>query len=202
MRKSKKEQLYKAAFKLFLTKQFEGASLSDIEKESGLTRGAIFYYAKDKKDLFHEVIQHFVIDCQNITKKIPVSNIVSVREYIDLYVTGVRLTMEGLYELLSGLTRDNASRAYVSFVLEGSTHFQDVNSWYRHNINNDISKWVSILHKSIENGEIRPQIDVLSCAKQFVGLYYGLTLIDSFSEGLNTNQLAEQMESFYDLIKK
>jgi AcrR family transcriptional regulator len=42
MRKSNKEVLYRAAFKLFLSKQFDGVSLSDIEDESGLTRGAIF----------------------------------------------------------------------------------------------------------------------------------------------------------------
>ena len=202
MRKSNKELLYIAAFKLFLTKQFEGVSLSDIESESGLTRGAIFYHAKDKKDLFHEVVKYFVIDKQDVIKKIPVSDVSSVHEYITMYIRGIRTTMDQLYKLLPGLTRDNASRAYVSTVLEASTYFPDINMWYKHNINNDISKWVSILQKGVEDGEIRAQIDILSCAKQFVCLYYGLTLIDSFSEGLNTKQLTEQMENLYELIKK
>ncbi|WP_423808860.1 TetR/AcrR family transcriptional regulator [Prevotella histicola] len=42
MQRSHKDHLYKAAFKLFLTKGFEGVAISDIEKESGMTRGAVF----------------------------------------------------------------------------------------------------------------------------------------------------------------
>lgn len=201
MRKSNKEVLYKAAFRLFLVKQFEGVSLSDIEKESGLTRGAIFYYANDKKDLFHDIIKHYVIDRQNISTKVNSSGYTSVRDYIDLYIKGVRDTMDNLYELLPDMTRDNASRAYVSTILEASTFFPDVNIWYRHNVNNDISMWVSVLHKGVENGEIREDIDLLNSAKQFVCIYYGLTLINSFSDGLNTNQLLEQMLNLYDFIK-
>ena len=41
-REGRKELLFKAAFKLFVTKQFDGVSISDIEKETGLTRGAVF----------------------------------------------------------------------------------------------------------------------------------------------------------------
>lgn len=201
MRKSNKEVLYKAAFRLFLVKQFEGVSLSDIEKESGLTRGAIFYYANDKKDLFHDIIKHYVIDRQNISTKVNSSGYTSVRDYIDLYIKGVRDTMDNLYELLPDMTRDNASRAYVSTILEASTFFPDVNIWYRHNVNNDISMWVSVLHKGVENGEIREDIDLLNSAKQFVCIYYGLTLMNSFSDGLNTNQLLEQMLNLYDFIK-
>lgn len=201
MRKSNKEVLYKAAFRLFLVKQFEGVSLSDIEKESGLTRGAIFYYANDKKDLFHDIIKHYVIDRQNISTKVNSSGYTSVRDYIDLYIKGVRDTMDNLYELLPDMTRDNASRAYVSTILEASTFFPDVNIWYRHNVNNDISMWVSVLHKGVENGEIREDIDLLNSAKQFVCIYYGLTLMNSFSDGLNTNQLLEQMLNLYDFLK-
>lgn len=69
MRKGKKETLYRAAFKLFITKQFEGVSLSDIETESGLTKGAVYYYASSKKELFRNVIEYYVIEKQNIEKK-------------------------------------------------------------------------------------------------------------------------------------
>lgn len=61
--------------------------------------------------------------------------------------------------------------------------------------------WVSVLHKGVENGEIREDIDFLNSAKQFVCIYYGLTLMNSFSDGLNTNQLLEQMLNLYDFIK-
>ena len=58
MRKSNKERLFKAAFKLFLTKHFNGVSISDVEEVSGLTRGAVFYYAKTKLDLYKQVVEY------------------------------------------------------------------------------------------------------------------------------------------------
>ena len=104
--------------------------------------------------MFHDIIKHFVIDRQNISSKVSSSEISSVREYIKKYIKGIETTMDGLYEMLSDLTRDNASRSYVSTVLEASTFFPDVNIWYRHNINNnnDISMWVAILHKGVDSG--------------------------------------------------
>ena len=66
---NRKEHLYRAAFKLFLMKQFDAVSISDIEKESGMTRGAITYYGGDKKGLFYDVVKQFIVDTQNIENK-------------------------------------------------------------------------------------------------------------------------------------
>lgn len=70
MRKSNKEHLYKAAFRVFLSKRFERVTISDIEKESGMTRGAVFYYAKTKLDLFKQVVEEYVVDYQNFKYKV------------------------------------------------------------------------------------------------------------------------------------
>lgn len=35
---NRREQLYKAAFRLFLTRQYDSVSISDIEKEANMTR--------------------------------------------------------------------------------------------------------------------------------------------------------------------
>lgn len=59
------------AFKLFLMKRYEGVSISDIEKESGMTRRAIAYYGKDKLGLFYDVIRHYLTDAQNPEFKMP-----------------------------------------------------------------------------------------------------------------------------------
>ena len=96
MRKSNKEKLYRAAFRLFVTKQFDGVSISDIEKECGMTRGAVFYYAKTKLDLFKQVIEYYIIDTQNVDNKVKFDYGCSLRDYIDRYVGGVEKTMEEL----------------------------------------------------------------------------------------------------------
>jgi hypothetical protein len=51
-------------------------------------------------------------------------------------------------------------------------------------------------------GEVRDDIDVLNVARQFVFIFYGLSLGEAFMQGLNTQQLREQMLLLYNLIKK
>jgi len=53
---NRKQHLYEVAFKLFLMNRYEAVSISDIETASGMTRGAISYYGKDKLGLYYNVV--------------------------------------------------------------------------------------------------------------------------------------------------
>lgn len=202
MRKSNKEKLYRAAFRLFATKQFDGVSISDIEKECGMTRGTVFYYAKTKLDLFKQVIEYYIIDTQNVDNKVKFDYGCSLRDYIDRYVGGVEKTMEELVILIDPDSRDNASRAYISTLLQVCSMFPDIKHRYLINVNNDIARWATIINASVSRDEIKDDIDVLSVARQFVSAFYGLSIIDSMSNGLNVSQLREHMYTLYNLIKK
>lgn len=202
MRKSNKEKLYRAAFRLFATKQFDGVSISDIEKECGMTRGTVFYYAKTKLDLFKQVIEYYIIDTQNVDNKVKFDYGCSLRDYIDRYVGGVEKAMEELVNLIDPDSRDNASRAYVSTLLQVCSMFPDIKHRYLINVNNDIARWATIINASVSRNEIKDDIDVLSVARQFVSAFYGLSIIDSMSNGLNVSQLREHMYTLYNLIKK
>lgn len=202
MRKSNKEKLYRAAFRLFVTKQFDGVSISDIEKECGMTRGTVFYYAKTKLDLFKQVIEYYIIDTQNVDNKVKFDYGCSLRDYIDRYVGGVEKTMKELVNLIDPDSRDNASRAYISTLLQVCSMFPDIKHRYLINVNNDIARWATIINASVSRNEIKDDIDVLSVARQFVSAFYGLSIIDSMSNGLNVSQLREHMYTLYNLIKK
>lgn len=202
MRKSNKEKLYRAAFRLFVTKQFDGVSISDIEKECGMTRGTVFYYAKTKLDLFKQVIEYYIIDTQNVDNKVKYDYGCSLRDYIDRYVGGVEKTMEELVNLIDPDSRDNASRAYISTLLQVCSMFPDIKHRYLINVNNDIARWATIINASVSRNEIKDDIDVLSVARQFVSAFYGLSIIDSMYNGLNVSQLREHMYTLYNLLKK
>ena len=201
MRKSNKEIVYKAAFRLFLIKQFDGVSISDIEKESGMTRGAVFYYAKTKLDLFKKVVEHFILDAQDVDKKVAYGSEVSLIEYINLYIKGIENTMTELVEIIQMESKEYACRAYISTILQVCTIFPDIKDRYLINLHNDIGRWVTIINSAINKGEVSSYIDVLSIAKQFVCCFYGMSVIDSMSHGLNIPQLREQMYTIYSLIK-
>lgn len=81
-RKSSRELILKEAFKLFLQKNVEKVTVPEIEKATGVKRGAIFYHFEDKKALFIEVIEKYFFSELNIFYPINPYGISSLEEYI------------------------------------------------------------------------------------------------------------------------
>jgi TetR/AcrR family transcriptional regulator, acrAB operon repressor len=52
-----KERIVKAAVRVFAEQGFNGASLSDIATQAGVTRGAIYWHFKNKEALIEELLQ-------------------------------------------------------------------------------------------------------------------------------------------------
>lgn len=199
---NRKEILFKAAFKQFVARQFDGVSISDIEEESGLSRGAIFYYCESKLDLYKQAVAYYIVSAQDPRQKMPATDSCTLLEYISHYLEGVENTMNGLVEILDLPTKDHASRSYISSMLQVCTLFPDLKEQYQKNIHNDIARWVSVISAAMAHGEVRDDIDVLNMARQFVYTFYGSSLAEAFMQGLNTLQLREQMLLLYNLIKK
>lgn len=200
MRKSHKDQLFEAAFKLFLTRHLDGISITDIEKISGMTRGAIFYHVKSKEELFKEVIKYFILEKQNIKNKIPTNNPESFKDFLIEYIEGVEKTMKSMQDIIDELSLSNASRGYLSLILDISS-YDDLAEHIVRLQNNETSKWVTVLYKSIESNEIRSDIDVMKTAKHFQYIFYGLSYINACTTGLKIENLKEQFMNLYDLIK-
>ena len=52
-----RDQLLDAAQTVFYEKGVAGASLAEVAKEAGLTRGAIYWHFGDKVDLFNALLR-------------------------------------------------------------------------------------------------------------------------------------------------
>nr|WP_302618569.1 TetR/AcrR family transcriptional regulator [uncultured Prevotella sp.] len=202
MRKSKKDILYSAAFKLFLSKQYDGVSLSDIEQASGMTKGAVYYYAASKIELFKKVIEYYIIDKQQIEKKVDVNNSTTFKGFIDSYIQGVKNTIDSLQDILSGMSYKEATRAYVSLIFQISQFFPDLNQRFLENRNNELGIWCVKLQKGIESRELKQDIKLYGTAKLFMSIFYGTSFLDSLTMGLDINVLKEQMYNLYNLLKR
>lgn len=202
MRKSRKDQLFKAAFELFLTHHFDSVSIADIEKTSGMTRGAIFYYASSKEELFKAVIRYFILDKQDIDHRTLIKEYDSLKEFILNYVEGANAMINSMKNIIDDLAPGNASRAYLSLALQACSYYKDFTESLIEQHNNEICKWVAILHKAIELEEIRADIDVMKTARHFRYIFLGLSYSESLSTGLQIKDLEEQLFNLYDLLKK
>lgn len=196
---NRKEQLYHEAFKLFLSKPFEAVSIADIEEASGMTRGAITYYAKDKLGLFYSVVKHYLVDTQNLKQKITKTEFVSLKEFLEEYVNCCQETMNRFSDVDKKV--QNASRAYALLILQICKYFPDLHAQYLENRNQEIIMWIGILQKAIENKEIRSDIDIMNTARNFMNIFYGQSYLDSLSAGLNVVELKMQLMNLYKLLK-
>lgn len=56
-----KEHILNSALQLFLEKGFEAATMMDLVRASGFSKGAFYHHFKNKEDLYHATIEHFFL---------------------------------------------------------------------------------------------------------------------------------------------
>ena len=174
MRKSHKEELFNATFRLFILHGYDGVSLGDIEKATGMSRGAIFHYADSKLDLFRQVVEQYVLDRQSIDTKIHVGEDPSLREFIDAYIDGVQRTMTELMMLMGeGVTFVECSRAYLSIIQQIAVLFPDLSERQQQTIAREQQVWQQVISRAVERREVQPDIDTDLMAQTFIALFYG-----------------------------
>lgn len=197
---NRREQLYRAALKLFLTRHYESVTIADIEKESGMTRGAVSYYSKTKLVLFKQVVRHYLIDKQNVRNKYNHDQ-PTFYDFINAAVDGVRDTMASMQRLIDEIMPQNASRSYLFLLLQLKTYFPDLHNEYLKNRNNELSMWNVKIIEAIARGELRSDLDVMTSAEQYVYLYYGESFYESMLSGLDAEHLRRVLLALYGLMK-
>ena len=201
MRKSHKEELFATTFRLFILHGYDGVSFSDIEKATGMSRGAIFHYVDTKQDLFRQVIKMFVIDKQSIDMKIKYGKDSSLHDFIDAYVKGVKRTMKEVKQLIGDdVSTALCSRAYLNIIQQVASILPDLFMSYQQCMDREQQVWQQVITRAIERREVQPEIDVDLLAQTFSTLFYGRAYRDSLTKVLDADLLKCQMLQLYELI--
>ena len=201
MRKSHKEELFSAAFRLFILHGYDGVSFSDIEKATGMSRGAIFHYVDTKQDLFRQVVEMFVIDKQSIDMKIKYGKDPSLHDFIGAYAQGVKRTMKDVRQIIGeDVSMAAGSRAYLNIIQQVATLVPDLFKLYQQCMDREQQVWQQVITRAIERKEIQPEIDAELLAQTFISLFYGRAYRDSLSNGLDADLLKRQMLQLYEVI--
>ena len=202
-RKSHKRELFRMAFKMFILKSFDGVSIPDIEKATGFTRGTIFHYADTKLDLFRQVVEYYVLERQDIDRKIQVADDCTLRQFIDTYVKGVEQTMETLHEIIGmDVPMRDCSRAYLNMTSQVSVLLPEVHKAFLNAMAKEERLWIEVIGRGVENGELRSDVQPAILAKIMMSLFYGRAFQDSLINGMDPKLLKEEMLAVYEMVKK
>ena len=201
-RKSHKRELFRVAFKMFILKSFDGVSIPDIEKATGFTRGTIFHYADTKLDLFRQVVEYYVLERQDIERKIQVADDCTLRQFIDTYAKGVEQTMETLHEIIGmDVPMRDCSRAYLNMTSQVSVLLPEVHKAFLNAMAKEERLWMEVIARGVENGELRSDVQPAILAKIMMSLFYGRAFQDSLINGMDPKLLKEEMLAVYEMVK-
>ena len=202
-RKSHKRELFRVAFKMFILKSFDGVSIPDIEKATGFTRGTIFHYADTKLDLFRQVVEYYVLERQDIERKIQVADDCTLRQFIDTYAKGVERTMEALHEIVGmDVPMRDCSRAYLNMTSQVSVLLPEVYKAFLNAMAKEEKLWMEVIGRGVENGELQNDVQPTILAKIMMSLFYGRAFQDSLIDGMDPKLLKEEMLAVYERVKK
>ena len=191
-----KERIIEEAFKLFLNHNFEKVSISDLEQAVGKTRGAIFYFFKNKEELFNEVIDTYIIKTQNPSDKFNFDANISLDQFINLYINGINTTMS---KMLS-LSVVNIYKGYFSLYMQASRIYPNFAEIMTQNSVEEINLWEKVINRAMQSKEIK-EVNTKHYAILFRSCFLGLAFDRCLSYGLNTEELLVLYQNIYNQIK-
>lgn len=191
-----KERILEEAFKLFLNNNFEKVSISDLEHAVGKTRGAIFYFFKNKEEIFNQVIDTFIIKTQNPHEKFNVDENISLEQFIFQYINGINRTMARMLSL----SVVNIYQQYFSLYLQASRIYPNFSEIMTRNSLEEINLWEKVIRQAIHTKEIK-DINTRHYATLFRSCFIGLAFDRCLCYGLNTEELFAIYQDIYHQIK-
>ena len=207
MKKGTKDYLYKTIFRLFLSKHYELVTIKDIEEATGMSRGAVFYYSANKQTLFCDIVDAYFFRAHSLDEKMKDMQDAGMTEqslydFIHSYVSVVDSRMVKMAKILN-MSRTEASRAYLSFILEAQNYYPSFNEKLKTFFDAELALWEEVLARAQKTGEIKAEVNTEHFARIFrffyVGLCYHISLIDT---GMNLADIEMYFMSIYQFIKK
>lgn len=196
-----KNLIREAAFRLFLTEDYETVSLKDIEKITKMTRGCTSYHYPTKKDLLVDVIDVYILDTQKNKHQSDSIYDMSLLEYINYYVENIAKTMDRLSQFVIPEAHINGTRAYINLVLQAEKYYPGFHQMLNEIESQEIMQLKAILKRAQDKGEIRNTCNIELFAQQMRLVFLGKSYQDALKNGLNINALKEQLYFLYFLIK-
>ncbi|MDR0794762.1 MAG: TetR/AcrR family transcriptional regulator [Tannerella sp.] len=196
MRQDTKELILKESFKLFAWNRYEQVTVSDLERVTKLTRGAIFYYMKNKEHLFVEVLDKYMLHINSPQVEDGKQTLLS---YIDSFVEQIKKTKKQM----NTLGVKNMNFAYANIANQAIFYYPEFTKQLREKENEELKNWIKILQLAVRSGEIKDTIDVETVAVIFQQTYSGLGNKGIIHpEGIDVDETHKVFMCIYNIIKK
>ena len=182
-----KDEIVNKSFFQFLNRGYKACSLKDLEKATGLTKGAFYYYFRNKEEILKAGIEKYLSVVSEISEE-EFLEVGSLKAYIDIVVARKERRAEQLQQL----------------VLEVAPLFPEYRKWIDELSKDRLSRWEYMILKAKQQGEIKGSLDTSVLARNLMSVSTSMLNIELGTDNLHFmfSDMRMQFEQYYLLIKK
>ena len=197
MQEDRKEKILLKALELYMVEGYANVSITDLQAALHMGRGTLYYYFKDKDELYQEVVDQYLIRPKHRALE-RVKDTATLPEMIDamLYYTNL------LKEFYDQVENKNINTSNVVTVMYTAySRFPDLYRKARRLYERELNLWIQAIKNSMRAGEIRGNVHIETVAHMFLHIKDGW---DPGRSGapMNFDIFPEQYNYLFELIKK
>lgn len=184
------------AYKLFAVKPYDKVTIADLEKAIELTRGAIFYYLKNKEELFIEVCDRFMLNANSFKFQEQYS---SLPDFFDDYIIWIEYEKATLKEY--GI--QNLNYTHVHLTNQAISYYPNFLGKAKVWQNSLMDLFCKHIKQAQERGEIKEGLDLHFVSSLFFNVYCGVSYNGMILPyGCDTQSLKEDFMFIYESMIK
>ena len=197
MVEDRREKILLKAIELYMIEGYANVSITDLQAALNMGRGTLYYYFKDKDELFQEAVSMYLIQPKQRALN-RVKDTATIPEMIDamLYYLG---QLREVYEQVEN-KNINVSNV-VTVMYTAYSRFPELFKRARRLYEHELNLWVQSIKNSMRAGDVRGNVPIETTALMF------LHIKDGWDPGrnsvpINFDIFPQQYNYLYDLIKK
>lgn len=194
-----KEEIIRQAAVFFFRKGYESTSLSEIAQAVKIQKPGLFFHFKNKEDLYHKVIEKYLINVQSPKQKFGTIETVSLQEFIDFYLQKIEENMQRVRKIIQG--GEKTAIQYFFSSLECCNRYDRcAQALYSAN-SEELEIWESVIRNAQQAGEIRAGVNPRALAENFRYAFLGMSYMLSINGGVKIEELRDLFHNIYFNVK-
>jgi len=200
-----KQKIIDAAFSLSVKKGFDNVSMKQIQEESGLAIGSIYYHFENKDEILDYLVKKYVLDSILIfTKEMRELDIPFIEKlkYVFSYKTDSFATKETFSEY--SITRPAFDhKDLFAFNTSVFHHHPEIRHYFYEGHDKLFELYYEMVEEAIENGEVRDDIDIKKTTILINTALKGYTVLWVYIPELTLDEIVKaNIEMIWNSIKK
>ena len=161
-----REEIVKKAFLQFLNRGYKACSLKILEQATGLTKGAFYYYFKNKKEILEAGMERYFSVMKEESEE-DVVCVTSLREYIDLVIKNKEASADASQRIFGCFILEVL---FFQLVLEVAPIFPEFRERIYTISKRRLANWEYVILKAKQSGEIRETLDTSVLARNLMSV--------------------------------